>query len=124
MDENRFHVYGVVTDEAGREVSGAEVTVFLQRIRDRHPLARSRADEDGRYRLSYEPPEHVPGRVMLVVTATGEGLQGDIESPIMEAAPDLEVNLARTPRDMSEFSVLEREVLPLLDGLSLDDVVE
>lgn len=124
MDETRFHVHGLVTDEAGREVSGAEVTVFLQRIRDRRPLARSRADEDGRYRLSYEPPEHVPGRVMLVVTATGEGLQGDIESPIVEAAPDLEVNLTRTPREMSEFSVLEREVLPLLDGLSLDDVVE
>src|SRR5207249_11105342 len=69
MDEQRYRVHGTITDEDGRELSHAAVTVWEQLLRVRRTLAEGRADEDGRYRLAYEPPEHIPGNPLIVVGA-------------------------------------------------------
>jgi hypothetical protein len=124
MDEQRYRVHGTVTDEDGRELSHAAVTVWHQLMRDRRTLAEGRADEDGRYRISYEPPEHAPGKLLIVVGARPHRRRIVLESPVTEATPDLELDLELQPRDASEHATLERQIQPLLEGLPLVDVVE
>jgi hypothetical protein len=124
MDEQRYRVHGTITDEDGRELSHAAVTVSQQHLRGRRTLAEGRADEDGRYRISYEPPEHVPGKLLIVVAARPRKKRIAIESPLTEAAPDLQIDLELQPRDTSEHATIERQIQPLLEGLPLVDVVE
>jgi Tc toxin complex TcA C-terminal TcB-binding domain/Neuraminidase-like domain/Salmonella virulence plasmid 28.1kDa A protein len=124
MDEQRYRVHGTITDEDGRELSHAAVTVWHQLMRDRRTLAEGRADEDGRYRISYEPPEHAPGKLLIVVGARPHRRRIVLESPVTEATPDLELDLELQPRDASEHATLERQIQPLLEGLPLVDVVE
>src|SRR5690348_7401873 len=117
MDEQRYRVHGSITDEDGRELSHAAVTVYQRHLRGRRTLAEGRADEDGRYRISYEPPEHVPGKLLIVVAARPRKKRIAIESPLTEAAPDLQVDLELQPRDSSEHATIERQIHALLEGL-------
>jgi protocatechuate 3,4-dioxygenase beta subunit len=82
MDEQRYRVHGTITDEDGRELSHAAVTVWQRHLRGRRILAEGRADEDGRYRVSYEPPEHVPGKLLIVVGARPRKRRIAVESPV------------------------------------------
>ena len=125
MSKARFRVHGTITGDDGRELSDAGVAVWRQRIRSRDPLAEGRADEEGRYCLEYEPPDDdAPGRLMIVVTAHAEKQRARVESAIVEAQPDQQVDLAVSPPDTSEYATLLRAVVPLLDGLGLDGLVE
>lgn len=124
MADDVFRIHGAITGDDGRELSHAEVVVWQQRIRDRRRLAEGQADEEGRYCLEYEPPDDAPGRLLIVVSARSRRVDAVIESRVIEAQPDLQVDLAVQPRDASEYATLLRAIEPLLGGLQLVDVVE
>ena len=122
--DNDYHVHGVVTDANGQEVSGASITLWWQRIRERVRLAHDRTSEEGRYALRYRLPDDAPGKVLVVVEAQGGGLTAPLESSQTVAAPDLSINLTVPPADPSQYGTLLRAVTPLLQGMSLMDLVE
>ena len=64
-------VHGLLTDDDGRELSYAQVTVWRQRMRDRQRLGRGRATEEGTYEHQCRMPEAGPGKVLLAVEARG-----------------------------------------------------
>ena len=55
-------MHGTVKGTRGKELSGAEVIVWRQRIRKRLQLAKGRASEEGRYRIRYRLPEDLWGK--------------------------------------------------------------
>lgn len=61
-------VHGRINDADGREVSHAEVTVWHQRIRSRHPLGSDEASEEGTYHIECRLPEEGPGRLLIVAS--------------------------------------------------------
>ena len=124
MDSDEYKVHGIVTDARGQEVSYAEVTVWWQRIRERLPLATGRTSEEGNYHLSYRPPDDAPGKLLIVVEVRSDYLEAPLESSLTPAQPDLQIDLEAQPRDRAEFAMLLHSVEPLLDSLSLLDVVE
>jgi hypothetical protein len=111
--DNDYHVHGVVTDANGQEVSGASITLWWQRIRERVRLAHDRTSEEGRYALRYRLPDDAPGKVLVVVEAQGGGLTAPLESSQTVAAPDLSINLTALPADPSHPST-ERCCAPSL----------
>jgi hypothetical protein len=117
-------VHGRITDADGREVSYAEVTVWQQRIRDRHRLGSGDATEEGTYRIECHLPEEGPGRLLLVVEARSERLAQPLESGLIDAQPDLQVDLQAQPRDRSEYGELRRAIELQLRSLPLIEVVE
>ena len=119
-----YQVKGTITGPEGRGVSGADVNLWWQRIRERSPLAEGKTAEDGTYLIRYNVPIDAPQRVLVVVQARGGGLELPLESPETPVAPVLTINLAATPADSSDYGTLLRSVTPLLQGLSLQDVVE
>ena len=122
--DHDYHVHGVITDANGQAVSGASITLWWQRIRERVRLAHGRTSEEGHYSLRYRLPDDAPGKVLLVVAAHGGGLTAPLESSQTVAAPDLSINLSVPPADPSQYGALLRAVTPLLQGMSLMDVVE
>src|SRR5262245_16578904 len=90
---NEYKVHGAVTDANGRRLSGAEIIVWQQRIRDRHKLNTGRASKEGNYRISYHPPDDAPGKLLIVVEARSRRLEAPLESPITPAQPDLQIDL-------------------------------
>jgi Tc toxin complex TcA C-terminal TcB-binding domain/ABC toxin N-terminal region/Neuraminidase-like domain/Salmonella virulence plasmid 28.1kDa A protein len=122
--DDEYRVHGTVTDADGQELSYAEVTVWWQRIRERLPLATGHTSEEGHYHLSYRPLDDAPGKLLIVVEVHSAHLDVPLESPLTPAQPDLQIDLAARPPDQSEFSALLRSIIPLLEGLSLLDVVE
>ena len=123
-DDLLSHVHGTVTGDDGRELANAEVALWQQRIRKRVRLAGGRTSEEGCYRLSYRLQEERPGQLLVVVEARSKLLQAPLESPPTVATRDLQIDLAAQPRDRSEFATLLRAIEPLLNGLTLLDVVE
>ena len=123
-ERQRSTVHGIVTGAAGRPVEGAEVTLFHQRVRTRDRLAGGRSGDDGRYRLEFTPPDDAPGHVLVVAEARGASLSAPIESAPTPVSTDLVINLAAPLDDPSTYGALFRSVTPLLNGLSLLDVVE
>ncbi|MDQ2894182.1 MAG: neuraminidase-like domain-containing protein [Actinomycetota bacterium] len=117
-------VHGRITDADGREVPYAEVTVWHQRIRDRHPLGSGDASEEGTYEIEGRLPEEGPGKLLLVVEARSERLTGPLESGLIGAQPDLEVDLQERRRDQSEYGELRQTIELQLGSLPLDEVVE
>src|ERR1035438_6357342 len=97
--KNDYHVHGVVTDANGKEVSGASITLWWQRIRERVRLAHDRTSKEGRYALRYRLPDDAPGKVLLVVEVHGGSLTASLESSQTVAAPDLSINLTVPPAD-------------------------
>ena len=124
MAAEEFVVHGTVTDDNGCSVAHAEVAVCQQRLRDRWCLAEGRADEEGRYRLAFQCPEDLCGRLLVVVAARGKSLAKSIESLPFEAQAEQQVDLAARPRDQSEYSRLVAAIRPHIEGLELVDLVE
>ena len=123
--DRRYSVHGVVTGVDGRELADAEVTVWRQRIRSRVRLVTGRTSEEGSYRLSYRPPpDDVPSKLLIIVEASSEHLASPLLSPLVEALPDLQIDLHVEPSDQSELAKLLRGITPLLDRLELTDLVE
>src|SRR5258708_9990354 len=124
MDPEEYTIHGTVTDADGQELSYAEVTVWWQRIRERVPLATGDTSEEGHYHLIYRPPDDAPGKLLIVVEVRSEHLEAPLESALTPAQPDLQIDLAAQPRDQAEFAMMLHSIEPLLDNLSLLDVVE
>src|SRR5947209_346419 len=148
----QFEVRGTVTDTDGQGLVGAEVIVWWQRIRERIELARGETSEQGRYVLRYSRPDDesrvgcimpnlgwklarwfslqdqkikgLPTQMLIVVEARSRHLDEPIKSPVMRAQPDLQINLEAQPRDRSEYATLLRSIRPLLENLTLLDIVE
>lgn len=119
-----LRVHGKITDADAREVSFAEVTVWHQRIRDRLPLGSGDASEEGAYEIDCRLPEEGPGKLLIVVEARSDRLAQPLESALIEAQPDLEVDLSEPARDGSEYGVLRRAIDLELGSLPLVEVVE
>lgn len=124
QDDHRNRVHGVVTDANGEGLEGVSIAVMWQRIRERVPLARGRTSEAGHYSVHYRIPENARGKVLLVVEASGDGLPATLQSPQTVAASDLTINLNVAPADPSQHGALLAAVTPLLQGMSLLDLVE
>jgi hypothetical protein len=123
-DEKGYRVHGTVTDADGRGLPGAEVIVWQQRIRDRRRLTAGRTSEDGRYQISYRPPEDTPAKLLIVLEVRARQLELSLESPVTVAQPDLQIDLVAQPRDRSEYATLRHSIEPLLNKLTLLDVLE
>ena len=121
---NAYEVHGRVTGRGGKGIENAAVVVWWQHIRKRVKLAASRTGEGGRYRARYKVRKHPHAKFLIVVEARAKGLKAPLESPLTEAQPDLELDLAAEVVDASEWQTLVRAIRPLLDGLELTDLVE
>ena len=119
-----FQVHGSVLGIDGKELPRAKVIVSWQHIRNRTQLATGKTSAEGRYCLSFHPPDDAPGQVLVVVEVHSTRLDAPLESLPIAAQPDLQIDLEAQPRDSSEFASLLRAIKPLLDKLSLLDVVE
>lgn len=124
LDKNDYHVHGTVADASGKGLAGVKVALQWQRIRERVPIAQGQTDAAGNYAITYRIPDNAPGKVVLLVQASGGALATALESPQTVAAPDLTVNLNVAPADPSQHGTLLAAVTPLLQGMSLPDVVE
>jgi len=122
--EGPYRVLGTVTDAGGREIAGAEITLWQQKIRSRRRLMTGRTSKEGEYRLSYRPPDDVPGRLLIIVEARSNRLRAPLESPVTPAQQVLRIDLQATPPDQSEYGLLLRAIGPALENLTLLDVVE
>lgn len=119
-----YSIHGFVTGVLGKGVDHAEVVVWWQRIRDRKRLEVGRTSREGEYLISYHPPEHAPGKVLIVVEVRSHHLESPLESPATVAQPDLKLDLTAEPQDRSEYAALVRAVRPLLEELAFHDLVE
>jgi hypothetical protein len=119
-----LHVHGELIDEDGRELSYAEVKLFRRRIRERQLLGETKASEEGTYEIRAPWPEAGPGKVLVTVEATAERLTKPLASPVVEAQPELTIDLQEPPCDPSEFGILRRAIELQLERLPLTDVVE
>ena len=95
-----YEVHGRVTGVHGREVHRAKVIVWWQHIRVRRKLAIDETNENGYYRLRFPAPEHFPGKLLIVVGANSEELERPLESELLEAQRELQVDLSAGPRDL------------------------
>jgi hypothetical protein len=123
-DEKAYVIHGTVTGHNGRPLDRARVVVWWQHIRKREELAAGETSERGHYHLSYRIPEHAPLPVLLVVEARSEHLAQPLVSPLTQAQQTLVVNLSYEPPDQSEWTTLVRAIEPLLEGLTLGELVE
>ena len=121
---DQYRVHGTVTDAGGEEVAGAEVIVWQQQLRTRRQLGTARTSEEGTYRVSFRGPDDFPGKLLIVVQARSDRLEAPLESAITEAAPDLQIDLVAGATDRSEYTTLRRAIDPVLENLTLLDVVE
>ena len=119
-----YEIRGTVAGPEGDPLRDVRVVVWWQHIREREELAAGETSEEGRYILRYRVPEHAPRPMLLVVEAESDRYEERISSPLTEAAPVLEVDLAFEPRDQSMWAGLVRAMEPLLDGLTPAELVE
>jgi Tc toxin complex TcA C-terminal TcB-binding domain/Neuraminidase-like domain/Salmonella virulence plasmid 28.1kDa A protein len=119
-----YEVHGTVTGRRGKKASDAEVIVWRQLIRKRLQLAKGRTSEHGEYRLKFHPPKDATSKLLVVVEAHVRGISAPLTSPLTTAQPSLQIDLGVEPLDQSEFTTLMQAIRPMLDELSLLDVVE
>jgi hypothetical protein len=100
------------------------VILWQQRIRDRRSLKTRHTSDEGNYHISYRPPEDTRGKLLIVVEVRSRHFDAPIKSPITVAEPDLRIDLEAQPLDRSEYATLLRAIDPLLEDLTLLDVVE
>jgi fibronectin type 3 domain-containing protein len=125
MDRNDTHeIHGTVKGHGGETLRQARVVVWWQRIRDRAELAAGETSEDGHYHLSYRIPENAPEPALLLVEARSEYLDEPLLSTLTQARPYLQIDLSYEPPDQSEWATLLRSIEPLLDGVTLAELVE
>src|SRR6266566_1248895 len=123
-EKKQYLVHGTITEVSGKELSGADIIVWWQRMRKRVQLGKGRTSEEGGYRIGYRLPEDVLGQVLIVVEVRSKRLHAPLESPLTPAQPDLQIDLAARPRDTSEFATLLSVIKPQLERIPLLDVVE
>jgi hypothetical protein len=123
-NDHVFHVAGTVRGHRGESLPEARVVVWWQRLRTRVELAAGSANGHGAYHLAYRLPRNAPEPVLLVIEALSEYLDEPLYSPLTQVQPELTVDLSPQPTDQSEWAVLTRSIDPLLDGVSLSDLVE
>ena len=114
----------LLADTTVTRYARARVVVWWQHIRERAELAAGETSENGRYHLSYQIPENAPQPVLLVVEALSDHLDEPLPSPLTQAQPDLEIDLNFEPPDQSEWATLVRSIEPLLNGVTLAELVE
>jgi len=119
-----YEVHGTVTGRKGHPVRGARVVVWVQHIRKRKELAAGETSEEGRYHIRYQLPKRAPQPVLLVIEAVSESLGTPLLSPLTQAQPDLQIDLRAEALDTSEWATLVRGIEPLLEGLTLSQLVE
>jgi fibronectin type 3 domain-containing protein len=122
--DDAYEVHGTVRGHGGEMLRHAPVVVWWQRIRERAELAAGETSEDGYYHLSYRIPENAPEPVFVVVGARSEHLDEPLWSPLTQARSDLEIDLNYEPPDHSEWATLLQSMEPLLDGITLAELVE
>ena len=121
----RMHtIHGIVTGAQGQPLDGAEIIVWWQRIRDRRRLETGETSEHGKYHIAYRVPEVAPAKLLIVIEAHSSELERPIQSAALASLPDQTVNLAAAPHDGSLYTTIDRAVHPLLEHLSLHDIVE
>jgi hypothetical protein len=126
MEESRrsFELHGRITGKNNQAVGHARVVVWWQQIRNRVELAATESADDGRYRLHYVAPENAPERLLIVVEVLSEFLDKPLLSAITLAQPDQEIDLSIEQRDNSEWATLVAGIKPLLENLTLSELVE
>ena len=123
LPHNRVH--GLVTGPNGQPLRDAKVIVWWQHIRARTELARTETNEHGYYETHYRVPQDAPTRLLIVVEAYTEYHPGyRIFSPWTAATHDQRIDLSLDPIDASEWTMLTKAIAPLLEGLSLDSLME
>jgi len=123
-DDRTYSVRGRVTDADNNPVSHTEVFVFWQHIRQTVLLGKAHTSESGEYKISYDIPKNPPGVVLIFVETILPYHEEKVKSELTVARPELEIDLHASEKDTSEFALLLRSVLPLLEGLPLAEVVE
>jgi hypothetical protein len=123
-EKRQYLIHGTVTDADGKELSGAEVVVSWQRMRERVALGKGRTSEEGGYTIRYNLPEDVLGTVLIVVEVHSKWLHSLLESALTPVQAELQIDLAVQPRDASEFATLLRAIARQLNDVPLLDVVE
>src|SRR5438876_858302 len=123
-EKKQYLVHGGVADASGKELSGAEVIVWWQRMRKRLRLAKGRTYEESRYRIRYRLPEDVLGQVLIIIEVRSKRLHAPLESPLTPVQPDLQIDLEAEARDSSEFARLLRTIKAQLERIPLLHVVE
>ena len=123
-DQHTFEISGSVSGERGAPLEGARVVIWWQQIRKRRELAAGESSKDGRYQIKYQIPHDAPQPVLLTVEALSEHLEKPLFSPLTAAADTLEINLALESLDESEWAHLVRSIEPLINGLTLESLVE
>src|SRR5579863_9910065 len=120
---NRLH--GLVTGPNGQPLRDSKVIVWWQHIRARTELARTETNEHGHYEARYRVPQDAPARLFIVVEAHTEYHPGyHIFSPWTAATHDQRIDLSLDPIDTSEWTTLTKAMAPLLEGLSLDSLMQ
>jgi hypothetical protein len=124
QSEETHVVHGRITGSDGHGDEHAEIVLSWQHIRSRIRLGATRTGEEGRYRILYEPPHHPPGKVLLVVEARLARSNTPLQSGLIEARPELRIDLSAREQDNSEWTALVTAIRPLLDGLEFSDLME
>ena len=119
-----YKVHGTVRGHHGEPLRHARVVAWWQRLRERTELAGGQASEHGHYELAFRLPEDAPEPVLIVVEALSEYLEAPLFSPLTQAQPDLALDLSFEPADQSEWATLRRSIEPLLDGLTVAELIE
>jgi hypothetical protein len=119
-----FCVHGTITDAQGKAVSGAAVVLWWQHIRDRTTLARGKTSPRGTYQLDFFMPAGATAQVLVQVEANSAKFAAPLQSALTPAQQDLQVDLSARPPDSSEYTTLLRAIDPLLEKLTLLEVVE
>jgi hypothetical protein len=122
--ERSFRISGRVLNSQNREASDAVVRVLWQRLRGAVQLAEVHADEEGRYEAHYRVPDDAPGKVLIVVEASGGGLRDVLRSALTKAADGLVINLTEQPEDTSAYAMLLGAITPLLEHVPITALVE
>ena len=123
-DDGVYRISGTVRGRSGEGLRDARVVVWWQQIRDREELAGGTTSASGSYDLRYRVPGNAPQPLLVIVEAVSAQLDAPLLSPLTKAQPTLAIDLAFEAPDQSEWARLVRSIEPLLEGLTLSELVE
>ena len=119
-----YQVTGTVYASGRTAIADARVVVWWQQMRGRRELAVGQTSPQGLYSIDYEIPQDAPRQVLLVIEALSEYLDNPLFSPPTPAAEALTIDVSVDAPDDSEWAALIRAIDPLLDGVTLDELIE
>jgi Tc toxin complex TcA C-terminal TcB-binding domain/Neuraminidase-like domain/Salmonella virulence plasmid 28.1kDa A protein len=117
-------VNGALTDEDGCAVSDADVRLWQCRMRDRALLGETKSSEAGRYEIRVDWPQECAGKVLLTLDASAKRLKTALESGLVEAQPQLEIDLQQPPSDPSDYGLLRRGIDGQRGDVPITDLVQ